>query len=238
MSVPQDADLLEASAWTRSNEIQHEQQWLNTRSPSWLEGNVVVTPEGRLVNILRVEAHPAIDAPFPLPGAASGIPRFEVAAMLDVAADGREVAFDPERGFIHFIGSEAKFTIRFDPDTKRYWTIGSKITNPYSGYDWRLSPHHQRNVLSLCSSSDLRNWREDYRILRFREGQVVTKSESRVGFQYVDWLFDGDDLVAVCRLSWNGRNYHDANTITFHRIKNFRNLTLSDSPSPFENEVP
>ncbi len=42
------------------------------------------------------------------------------------------------------------------------------------------------------------------------------------GFQYVDWLFDGDDLIFVSRTAYNGaHNYHDANHLTFHRVKNF-----------------
>jgi hypothetical protein len=57
-------------------------------------------------------------------------------------------------------------------------------------------------VVSLTSSVDLSTWGERHRILRFREGQVVTKAESRVGFQYFDWQFDGDDLIAVCGTSW------------------------------------
>lgn len=52
----------------------------------------------------------------------------------------------------------------------------------------------------------------------------MTKNESRVGFQYADWQFDGNDLIAVCRLSWNGINYHDANTITFHRLRKFSSV--------------
>jgi len=115
--------------------------------------------------------------------------------------------------------------------SRRYWSIGSKITNPYSGYAWLYTPHHQRNVLSLTSSADLTTGEERCRLLRYREGQVVTKAESRVGFQYVDWQFDGPDLIAACRTSWAGANYHDANFITFHRVKNFRTLTLADSPS-------
>ncbi|MBI5689344.1 MAG: exo-alpha-sialidase [Verrucomicrobia bacterium] len=230
MSAPEAADLLEASAWTRSNALTHQRDWLATRNGEWLEGNVVVTPQGGLVDILRVESHPAIGAPFALPGANARIPRFEVAAALPIAADGRTVSFDPTRDYLHFIGSEAKFTIRFDERSGRYWSIGSKITNPHTGYAWLYTPHHQRNVLSLTSSTDLRTWEERCRLLRFREGQVVTKEESRVGFQYVDWQFDGEDLIAVCRTSWNGLNYHDANFITFHRVRNFRTLTLSDSP--------
>ena len=46
-----------------------------------------------------------------------------------------------------------------------------------------------------------------------------------VGFQYVDFMFDGDDLIYLCRTAMNeAHNYHDANYQTFHRIKNFRSL--------------
>ncbi len=229
MSAAEDADLLAAAAWTQSNAITHDRTWLNTRNAEWLEGNIVVAPDGSLRDVLRVEAHPAIGAAFPLPAPNERIPRFEVAAALRISADGRQVEFDPRRDYLHFIGSEAKFTIRFDERSRRYWSIGSKITNPHSGYAWLHTPHHQRNVLSLTSSADLRHWEERCRLIRFREGQVVTKAESRVGFQYVDWQFEGDDLVAVCRTAWNGANYHDANFITFHRVRNFRSLTLADS---------
>ena len=78
----------------------------------------------------------------------------------------------------------------------------------------------------------LRWWCEETRILRYDEGSVVVKEGSRVGFQYLDWQFDGDDLVAVCRMAWNGLNYHDANTVTFHRVKNFRTRTMADSAAP------
>jgi hypothetical protein len=230
MSAPEEADLLVAANWTRSNEIAFRSEWLNTRTAEWLEGNVVVTPAGDLVDILRVESHPAAGAAFVLPGAAAHIPRFEVAAMLDVSPDGRRVSFDPARGFIHFIGSESKFTIRYDPVARCYWTVGNKITNPASGADWTHSPHHQRNVLVLASSTDLREWTERYRLLSHAAGSVVVKEGSRVGFQYPDWQFDGDDLVVVTRTCWDGLNYHDANYILFHRLKNFRALTPADSP--------
>lgn len=229
MSAAEDADLLKAASWTRSNQIAFRREWLATRNAEWLEGNVVVTPSGALVDLLRVESHPAAGAPFALPGAAAGIPRFEVAAMMEISPDGRQVTFDPERGFVHFIGSESKFTIRFDPESGQYWTMGNKITNPRSGDDWTHSPHHQRNVIALASSLDLRDWREHCRLLRFAEGSVVVKEGSRVGFQYFDWQFDGADLIAVCRTSWNGLNYHDANFITFHRVQNFRTLGMAGS---------
>ena len=47
----------------------------------------------------------------------------------------------------------------------------------------------------------------------------------KVGFQYVDFEFDGDDIIFLCRTAINNANsYHDSNYSTFHRIKNFRNL--------------
>jgi hypothetical protein len=88
--------------------------------------------------------------------------------------------------------------------------------------------------MAVTSSENLRAWREHYRLLRYAEGSVVVKAGSRVGFQYVDWQFDGDDLIAVCRMAWNGLDYHDANVITFHRVKNFRSLTMADSPPPLD----
>jgi hypothetical protein len=230
MSAQEDADLLVATNWTRSDQIAVRREWLNTRNEEWLEGNVVVTPTGGLVDILRVESHPAAGVPMALPGPVGAITRFEVAAMLNISPDGRHVSFDPAKDFIHFIGSESKFTIRYDPVSRRYWTLGNKITNPTSGDDWTHSPHHQRNVTALASSTDLRDWKENYRLLSYDAGSVVVKAGSRVGFQYLDWQFDGDDIIAVCRMSWDGADYHDSNFITFHRIKSFRTLTLADSP--------
>jgi hypothetical protein len=232
ISAPEDADLLNAKSWTRSNAMPFDKTWLNTRNAEWLEGNVVVAPDGGIVNLLRVESHQAAGAAWELPGAAHGIPRFEVGARARISADGRTFAFDPAKDFVHFIGSEAKFTVRYDPVSKRYWSLANKITNLRSGAEWVKSPHHQRNVIALTSSADLRAWREECRILRYDEGSVVVKEGSRVGFQYLDWQFDGADLVAVCRMAWNGANYHDANIITFHRVQGFRTLTMADSAPP------
>jgi hypothetical protein len=52
--------------------------------------------------------------------------------------------------------------------------------------------------------------------------------------QYVDWVFDGDDIAALSRTAYDdglggAHNQHDANFITFHRIRNFRELTMQDS---------
>ncbi len=56
-------------------------------------------------------------------------------------------------------------------------------------------------------------------------------------FQYVDWHFDDDDLIAVSRTAYDdglggAHNQHDANFLTFHRFHDFRKLsTGTASPS-------
>ena len=40
-----------------------------------------------------------------------------------------------------------------------------------------------------------------------------------VGFQYVDFFFEGEKLLYLCRTALNGaHNYHDANYSTFHSL--------------------
>jgi len=47
------------------------------------------------------------------------------------------------------------------------------------------------------------------------------------GFQYTDWEFDGNDIIAVSRTAFPESRglpirQHDANMLTFHRIADFR----------------
>jgi hypothetical protein len=49
----------------------------------------------------------------------------------------------------------------------------------------------------------------------------------KYGFQYVDWQFDGTDIVAASRTAFDDDSggpprAHDANYLTFHRIRKFR----------------
>ena len=54
------------------------------------------------------------------------------------------------------------------------------------------------------------------------------------GFQYVDWQFNNTDLIAVCRTAFDddsggAHSAHDANYLTFHRIKDFRKTARGHS---------
>jgi hypothetical protein len=69
-------------------------------------------------------------------------------------------------------------------------------------------------------SPDLEHWSVACDLLDYRHHDPDT-----VGFQYVDFLFDGEDILFLCRTAINGANsFHDSNYSTFHRIRNFRDL--------------
>ena len=42
------------------------------------------------------------------------------------------------------------------------------------------------------------------------------------GLQYASPMVDGDDLLLLVRTSEGGPNQHDADIMTFHRVRDFR----------------
>jgi hypothetical protein len=207
MSAPADADLLRAESWRCTNRLRYDPSWPGN---AWLEGNVVVTLDGHIVNILRNDLRDP------------GIPG-ERAAVVRVSDDGARASFDPETGFIDFPGGCKKFTIRRDPGDGLYWSL----TNWVHPDDVGGNPERTRNTLALISSPDLADWSVRSILLRHTD-------MGRTGFQYVDWLFEGDDIVAVSRTAYDdglggAHNCHDANYMTFHRVPSFRRRTV-ESP--------
>jgi len=202
MSAPADADLLQAASWTCSNRLGRDPKWLDGKFNGWLEGNAVVTRDGRLVDILRVDA-PSDD---------------EKAAIIEVSAEGKTASFDPERGFVSFPGGAKKFTIRFDAVSDLYWSLANHVPPTQQ----RGDPASTRNTLALICSPDLRAW--TVRAILLEHPDPV-----KHGFQYVDWQFEGTDIVAVSRTAFDdglggAHNFHDANLMTFQRVANFRTL--------------
>lgn len=215
MSAPVDADLLNAESWTSSAVLARKSEWLDGKCNAWLEGNAVVTPEGKIVNILRVDYNP----------------EGGVAAMIHYSDDGREATFDPENDFIQFPGGAKKFTIRHDPATNLYWTL----TNYVPSFHQEGRAARTRNTLALASSPDLRHWTVKCVVLYHPDVE-------KHGFQYVDWLFENDDLIAVSRTAYDdglggARNQHDANFLTFHRVKGFRQLEMADSVAEYLRQL-
>ena len=112
---------------------------------------------------------------------------------------------------VAFEGNLSKFMIKRDPISGKYFSIISRrIEDPVT----------VRNLLSLVVSSDLVHWElvSDLIDRRFEDPNAV-------GFQYVDFEIEREDIIYLCRTAINGaKNYHDANYSTFHRIENFRLL--------------
>ncbi|HBL34012.1 MAG TPA: glycosyl hydrolase [Porphyromonadaceae bacterium] len=201
VSAPVDTDLLQADSWRKTNFLPFDSTYLNGNFRAWLEGNAVVDPHGNMVDILRVD----------IPAGTS-----EQAAIVQISKDGTTASFHPETGFVPFPGGSKKFTIRYDAKSKKYWTL----TNVLSPENKDRHPAGVRNRLALCHSKDLRKWTVGPIIL---EHPDVEKH----GFQYIDWLFEGDDIIFLSRTAYEdaeggANNNHDANFLTFHRIPDFR----------------
>ncbi|MEZ4618709.1 MAG: sialidase family protein [Caldilineaceae bacterium] len=209
ISAPIDADLLQASSWTMSNKLSFDPAWVpaawgEVPVPGWLEGNVAVAPNGEVWNILRVNSKPAVDK----------------GAIVKVSTDGHHVSFDPATGFIDFPGGMSKFTIRYDAVSGHYFTLSNNNTVP--------SAPNQRNVLSLYASPDLLHWTHRCTLLTDDSPLAESDSLRLTGFQYVDWQFDGPNLLYLVRTAYEGaHNYHDSNRITFHRLRDFRALSFA-----------
>lgn len=204
MSADTSADLLDARNWRVSNGLNFDTTWRRGHE-AWLEGNAVAAPDGGVYNILRV--HYQGD---------------DVAAMVRVSTDGLTQHFDPASDFIRLPGACKKFVIRFDPVSRRYWTLSNYA--PEAEKEKARAIGHRleraRNTLVLSSSVDLREW-ESHAIVAY------SPDIRQHGFQYADWQFDGKDIIASIRAAFGAKTHgsHDANHITFQRVRNFRKLT-------------
>lgn len=211
LSAPVGADLLDRGSWTFSNVLPRDPAWLDGRFTGWLEGNAVATADGRVLDILRVEAG-----------------EIERAAVVAITPDGKTASFDPATGFVDLPGGAKKFAIRRDPAagaTPVWWMLSNPVPPAFRG---TARPAAIRNTLVLSRSEDLRGWERRSVLLHHPD-------RTKHGFQYVDWLFDGDDLVVVSRTACDdatggAHNFHDANFLTFHRVKNFRTRSMAESP--------
>ena len=112
---------------------------------------------------------------------------------------------------IDFPCTASKFDILFDEKTKKYVTIASRALD---------EPKTVRNLLSLFSSDDLIDWKLCADLIDRRQDDP-----KMTGFQYVDFIIDGEDILYLCRTAYNSpNNFHNSNYTTFHRIENFREL--------------
>ena len=206
LSAEEDADLLCADSWTATPALSYDPKANPPGFGSqagWLEGNVVADPEGTLWNILRVNS----------------VPEANWGARLRISPDGRVLYADSGNGCFRFPGGMSKFTIRRDPSSGMYWTLTNEVIHPQNPT--------QRNFLALFRSQDLWHWERRAVLLWKPEPPDRVGKDSRIGFQYVDWMIEGEDLLFVSRTAYRGaHNFHDANYVTFHRLPDFRRMRV------------
>jgi len=208
MSAPVDADLLHASSWTISDGMLSP-HW-NKGFP-WLEGNAVFTPNGKLAVINRVHSN-----------------NDDTASYYEVSDDGTTIDKSSLR-MIRLPGACKKFTIRYDEKSKLYWSLSNHSPKKLRGIN---HVERTRSTVALIYSTDLTTWR--IKAILLSHPDVVF-----VGFQYLDWFIEGNDIVALSRTAYHdgvekANDCHNANFITFHRFKNFREAKTSDTWADLE----
>lgn len=207
------SDLLSPASWTQSthvntliNETWYKQAANDPNSSYKIaagEGNVVVGPDGTLYGIYRINTN-AMDG---------------YAAIVHISDDGKTLSYVDSCNSLISIGtSRSKFTVRYDATSGLYYSLVSTPTVE--------NQHFQRTVLSLVYSDDLINWTTATSVLVDRELMNEDYAAVCHGFQYCDFVFDGNDIIMVVREATGYTNYfHDGKYTTFYRIENFRSLT-------------
>ena len=155
-----------------------------------IEGTLTLAPDGQLLNVMRFGKYQAA-----------------LCYAVDTNDPDAPLAY---AGCIDFPANYSKFTIKQDPVTGDYYSIGTRVYHP--------EQTKARDLLSLLRSRDLIHWEVACDLFDYRG--IDQKS---IGFQYVDFEIEGEDMIFLCRTAINGaHSYHDSNYSTFHRIKNFR----------------
>lgn len=206
MSADADGDLLDPASWEISQFIQYDPNWPNSpknlgpgfASPgAGIEGNIVVGPDGGLKCLYRMDIE------------GSGVPNYGKMLVLDIDTTNPDSPYKFDAIVDFVLGSNSKFYVDRDEKTGKYILIGTEQIPD-------VAP--KRTVLSMAISDDLKDWKIVKRIYDYRE-----MDPRKAGFQYPDWEFDGDDILLVTRVGFNGGDtHHNSNCITFERIKNFR----------------
>ena len=195
MSCDENADLLDPENWHFTPPVVHDLNW-NGAAPDGKAGNI----EGTLVV-----------AP---DGKLYNYMRYQTQLEKKILVF--SVPNDPDAPIeyshpVAFDGNLSKFMIKLDAVSGRYFSIISRRID---------EPKTARNLLSLVSSANLSDWELVCDLIDRRNDDP-----KMVGFQYVDFEIEGDDIIYLCRTAMNNaKNYHDANYSTFHRIENFRSL--------------
>lgn len=193
MSCDEDADLLDPESWHFSEPLKYDAAWEGTASDG-IKGNI----EGTLCV-----------AP---DGKLYNLMRYQTSEKKILAYLVNTDDPDAPLSYSHaieFPANLSKFMIKKDNASGRYYSVATRRID---------EPQTRRNLLSLMASYDLKSWTVVCDLIDKRN-----EDPDKIGFQYVDFEIEGDDIIYLCRTAINGANsYHNSNYHTFHRIKDFR----------------
>jgi len=222
-------DLMDPRSWRTSSEVKYPgtpggltrkmypkgSWWGEWGSDLWLEPNVV-NVNGQLRVLLRVVMDEYATS--------------SLGAVCDLEDDGEQM----ELNFTQFYpipGGQHKFFIVYDEPSRLFWMVANLVTDSQDSQDnkRRLSTMrylggagNERRILMLFYGIDALNW--------FQAGCVAMAASPLQSFMYPSAAIDGDDLVLISRTSKDAPNQHDADLVTFHRVRNFRSLALDLYP--------
>jgi hypothetical protein len=159
--------------------------------------------------------------------------RDDLAAVATVSANGTELGIDPNFDRSPLPGSSKKVLIRWDQPSTLYWALCNPAPPDMRGRETSKI----RNTLAVFTSPDLRKWTK--RSVLLHHPDAVNHA-----FQYPDWIVEGVDMLVVSRTAYDDElggaaRAHDANYLTFHRVREFRQLAnVANSESPRRLNTP
>ena len=199
MSAPRSASVLDSEAWTFTNQVNPASNWLNGKFTYWTEAQIVASPQTGVVVLPKTH-----DLPY---------------TGLIKVVDETKVDFDPNTGFARLPGAGIKFGCIYDSVSKKFYALTNPILSVHAGL--KVSGGI-RNTGAVLSSMDLKNW--------YVEKIFLYSPHIRFeAFQYFNFAIDGDDMAVISRTALKIGDErpdrgHESNILSFHVIKNFRNL--------------
>jgi len=198
MSASVEDDLMNPDSWSFSEPLCYDENWEGVpkgKSNGNIEGSLVPI-DGELYNMMRYDMSMLT-------------PNHGLMLAYRVNTKNPEAPLEFAKA-IPFMANHAKFTIKYDEISKQYYTIANRILDSENSFS--------RNLQSLFVSENGWDWQLKCDLIDRRN-----EDREKIGFQYVDFEFDGDDIIYLCRTAMNGAHtFHDSNYQTFHRIENFR----------------
>ena len=158
-----------------------------------------------------------------------------LAAVLDLNDDGKQLDLQFTQ-YHPMPGGQLKFCIQWDEPSQLFWATANLVVDSQGAFGWWAEGEkrgnfafasglggNDRRFLMLLYGVDGLNW--------LQAGCVAQAGKISQSFMYARPVVDGDDLAIIARASIHASNQHDADTATFHRVRDFRRLALDLVPA-------